>query len=71
MKGSAKAQHEVEKANFAAVKAESWAQWEEARAASRPEAHKARMQQEGTQQIEEAAARKAAAEERIRAANER
>ena len=46
MKESAKAQHEVDKANFAAVKAESRAQWEEARAASRPEAHKARMQQD-------------------------
>lgn len=30
MKESAKAQHEVDKANFAAVKAESKAQWEEA-----------------------------------------
>ncbi len=30
MKESAKAQHEVDKANFAAAKAESKAQWEEA-----------------------------------------
>ena len=32
MKKSAKAQHEVDKANFAAAKAESKAQWEEAKA---------------------------------------
>jgi hypothetical protein len=31
MKKSAKAQHEVDKANFAAVKAESKANWEEAK----------------------------------------
>ncbi len=44
MKESAKAQHEVDKANFDAVKAESKAQWEEAKAMGRPEAHKAAMQ---------------------------
>ena len=31
MKASTKAQHEVDKANFAAAKAESKAQWEEAK----------------------------------------
>ena len=32
MRESAKAQHELDKANFAAVKAEAKAQWEEAKA---------------------------------------
>ena len=36
MKDSAKAQHEVDKADFAAVKAESKAQWEEAKAMGNP-----------------------------------
>ncbi len=35
MKESAKAQHEVDKANFAAAKAESKANWEEAKAISK------------------------------------
>ena len=43
MKESAKAQHEVDKANFAAAKAESKAQWEEAKAMSKPETRKAMM----------------------------
>lgn len=37
MKESTKAQHEVDKANFAAAKAESKAQWEEAKAMRSPE----------------------------------
>ena len=41
MKESAKAQHEVDKANFAAAKAESKAQWEEAKAS--PAARKAKI----------------------------
>ena len=41
MKESAKAQHEVDKANFAAAKAESRAQFEEAKAMGKPETHKA------------------------------
>ena len=41
MKESAKAQHEVDKANFAAVKAESKAQWEEAKAMGNPATRKA------------------------------
>ena len=44
MKESAKAQHEVDKANFEAAKAESKAQWEEARAMGNPEKRKAMMQ---------------------------
>ncbi len=54
MKESAKAQHEVDKANFAAVKAESKAQWEEARAMANPEKRKAMLQSERDIQIEEA-----------------
>ena len=65
MKESAKAQHEVDKANFAAVKAESKANFEEAKAMGRPETHKAMMQAERDAKIKEAAERKAAAEDRI------
>lgn len=64
MKESAKAQHEVDKANFAAAKAESKAQWEEAKAMSKPETRKALMQKERDEQI-------AAAKERTEAANKR
>lgn len=46
MKESAKAQHEVDKAEFAAVKAESKAQWEEAKEKGNPEILKAKMQAE-------------------------
>lgn len=67
MKESAKAQHEVDKANFAAVKAESKAQWEEAKAMGDPETHKKMMQAQREEQIKEANERKAAAEERINA----
>lgn len=65
MKESAKAQHEVDKANLAAVKAESKAQWEEARAMSKPEIRKAMMQAERDGKIAKANERKAQAEERI------
>lgn len=65
MKESAKAQHEVDKANFEAVKAESKANWEEAKAMSKPETRKAMMQAERDEQIAEANARKAAADKRI------
>ena len=51
MKESAKAQHEVDKANFAAAKAESKAQWEEAKAMGKPETRKALMQEERDKQI--------------------
>lgn len=68
MKESAKAQHEVDKANFAAVKAESKAAWEEAKAMGRPGTHKAMMQAQRDEQIAEAQARTAAAQKRIDAA---
>ena len=51
IKESAKAQHEVDKANFAAAKAESKAQWEEAKGMRNPEKRKAMMQAERDKQI--------------------
>ena len=71
MKESAKAQHEVDKANFAAAKAESKAQWEEAKAMGRPETRKKVMQAQRDEQIAEASKRKAAANERIANAKSR
>ena len=68
MKESARAQREVDRANFAAVKAESRANFEEAKAMGRPETRKAMMQAERDQQIAEANERRAAAEERIQSA---
>jgi len=65
MRESAKAQHEVDKAKFAAAKTESRARWEEAKAMGRPETHKAMMQAQRDKQIEEANRRKADAEARI------
>ena len=65
MKESARAQHEVDKANIAAVKAESRAQFEEAKAMRNPETRKAMMQAERDAQIEEANKRRAEAEARI------
>lgn len=66
MKESAKAQHEVDKANFAAVKAESRAQWEEAKAMSRPETRKKMMQDERDEQIKQANERNQKATEHIK-----
>ena len=68
MKESAKAQHELDKANFAAVKAEATAQWEEAKARNKPEVRKAaeRAKREGA--IAQAKERAARAQERIDAA---
>ena len=66
MKESAKAQHEVDKANFAAAKAESKANWEEAKMS--PAQRQAKMQKEREAQIAAANERKAAAEARIDAA---
>ena len=63
MKKSAKAQHEVDKANFAAAKAESKANWEEAKVS--PSQRQAKMQEERDAQIAAANERKAAAEARI------
>ena len=68
MKESAKAQHEVDKANFAAVKAESKANYEEAKAMGRPETHKAMMQAEREKKIAEAKKRQEEAQARIDAA---
>ncbi len=65
MKESAKAQHEVDKANLAAVKAESKAQWEEAKAIGASNRCKAVFGAERDSQIHEANERKAAAEARI------
>ena len=65
MKESAKAQHEVDKANFAAAKAESKAQWEEAKAMGKPETLKAMMQSDRDKQIADAKSRQAEAQARI------
>lgn len=69
MKESAKQQHEVDKANFNAVKAESKATWEEAKMS--PSARQAMMQEEREKQIAEANTRTAAAQARIDAAKNR
>ena len=69
MKESAKAQHEVDKANFAAVKAESKANWEEAKRS--PAQRQAKMQAEREAQIAEANKRRAAADARIQAAKKK
>ena len=63
MKESTKAQHEVDKANFAAAKAEAKANWEEAKMS--PLQRQAKMQKEREAQIAEANERKAAADARI------
>ena len=69
MKASAKAQHEVDKANFAAAKAEAKANWEEAKMS--PSQRQAMMQEERDAQIAEANERKAAADARIVAAKKK
>ena len=69
MKKSAKAQHEVDKANLEAVKAESRAQWEEAKMP--PAGRQALMQDERNAQIKEAKERTAAAQARIDTAKSR
>ena len=66
MKESTKAQHEVDKANFAAAKAESKANWEEAKMS--PAQRQAKTQEDREAQIAAANERKAAAEARINAA---
>lgn len=63
MNESAKAQHEVDKANFNAVKAESKAQWEEAKMS--PAQRQQKMQEEREAQIAEAKKRQEAAQKRI------
>ena len=62
MEASAKAQHEVDKANFRAAKAESKATWEEAKLS--PKGRQALMQKERDEQI-------AAANKRTEEANAR
>lgn len=69
MKASAKAQHEVDKAQFEAVKAESKAQWEEAKMT--PAGRQALMQDQRDQQIAEANKRTADAQARIDLAKSR
>ena len=69
MKASAKAQHEVDKAQLEAVKTESKAQWEEAKMT--PAGRQALMQDQRDQQIAEAKERTAAAQERIDLAKSR
>lgn len=68
MKASAKAQHEVDKANFAAAKAEAKANWEEAKSMGKTEKREAMLQAERDEQIAEAKKRQAEAEARIEAA---
>ncbi len=63
MKESAKAQREVDKANFAAVKAESKANWEEAKLS--PARRQEKLQKEREVQITEARRREEVAKQRI------
>ncbi len=65
MKESAKAQHEVDKANMEATRVESKAQFEEATAMRDPEKRKAMMQEKRNAQIAEATERTAAAQKRM------
>ena len=67
MKESAKSQHEVDKANFAAVKAESKVQWEEAKAMANPQSTKNKLNEEREKQLLAANERIEKAEERINA----
>ena len=67
MKEGAQEQKKVSSARFQAAKAESKAQWEEAKAMGDPNRRKAVMQAERDAQIAEANERKAAAEARIEA----
>lgn len=64
MAESARNQHDVDKANFAAAKAEAKAQWEEAKAMGRPETRKKMIQAQRAEQL-------TAAQQRIKAAEER
>ena len=69
MKESTKAQHEVDKANLAAAKAEARANWEEAKMS--PTQRQAKMQEARDAQIADARAREAAANARIDAAKKK
>ena len=68
MKKSAKSQHEVDRANFRAQKAEAKATWEEAKMS--PKGRMELMEEERREQIAAADERSAAAEERIAFATE-
>ena len=68
MKADAKAQHQVDKANFNAARAESRAQWEEAKAMGKPETRKAMMQAQRDGEIAKAKKRQNDAQARINAA---
>ena len=63
MKGSARAQHEVDKANFNATRAEARATWEEAKMS--PRERQALIQRQREEQILSATKRTAEANERI------
>ena len=63
MKESTKAQHEVDKANWNAAKAEAKANWEEAK--MMPAQRQAKMQEERDAQIAEASKRISEAQQRI------
>lgn len=65
MKESARAQHRVDQANFAAVRAESKANFEEARAKSRPGEQKVACRKKQDAAIAAALARRKEAEARI------
>ena len=71
MKEGAQEQKKVSSAQFQAAKAESKAQWEEAKAMGDPNRRKAVMQAERNAQIRDANERKAAAEARIAAVQEK
>ena len=68
MKESAKAQHEVDKANFEAAKAEAKATWEVAKLS--PNERQELRQKERDAQIAAAKERTAAAQERLDTVNE-
>ena len=68
IKQSAKDQHEVDKANWDAVKAEAKAQWEEAKRT--PKQQQEAMRQKQAEQIAAAKAREVEANERIAGAAE-
>ena len=65
MKESAKEQHKVDRANFAAAKAEAKAQFEEAKAMGKPETMKKLRQEQRDAQIKEANEHIAAVQKRI------
>lgn len=65
MKESAKAQHEVDKANFAAVREENKAKWEEMKAMNNPRMAHERMQAERNEKIASAKQRITEAQQRI------